>query len=169
MFILYLWKVLEDKHCWYHYDCDYDCDKKIMYNAPPLDKSRPILETKYYSRMVFFENLQYFLGQIILIKNWRLYASCSHKTEKWIEPFALRRSEKQWYSKPLFVQNSFGKMWIGFSLSCTQFLNKIWLTGPLFPTPTVFEMGFYANISWESRCNIEINVWGHFYNILLVF
>ena len=31
------------------------------------------------------------------------------------------------------------------------------------------EMGFYANISWESRCNIKINVWAHFYKILLVF
>ena len=31
------------------------------------------------------------------------------------------------------------------------------------------EMGFYADISWESRCNIEINVWAHFYKILLVF
>jgi hypothetical protein len=31
------------------------------------------------------------------------------------------------------------------------------------------EMGFYADISWESRRNIEINVWAHFYKILLVF
>ena len=31
------------------------------------------------------------------------------------------------------------------------------------------EMGFNADISWESRCNIEINVWAHFYKILLVF
>ena len=31
------------------------------------------------------------------------------------------------------------------------------------------EMGFYADISWESRCGIEINVWAHFYKILLVF
>ena len=30
-------------------------------------------------------------------------------------------------------------------------------------------MGFYADISWESRCGIEINVWPHFYKILLVF
>ena len=30
------------------------------------------------------------------------------------------------------------------------------------------EMGFYADISWKSRCNIEINVWVHFYKILLV-
>jgi hypothetical protein len=28
---------------------------------------------------------------------------------------------------------------------------------------------FYAEISWESRWNIEINVWPHFYKILLVF
>ena len=27
------------------------------------------------------------------------------------------------------------------------------------------EMGFYADISWESRWNIEINVWAHFYKI----
>ena len=25
------------------------------------------------------------------------------------------------------------------------------------------KMGFYVDISWESRCNIEINVWAHFY------
>ena len=31
------------------------------------------------------------------------------------------------------------------------------------------EMGVYVDISWESRCNIEINVWAHFYKILLVF
>ena len=30
-------------------------------------------------------------------------------------------------------------------------------------------MGFYTDIPWESRCNIEINVWAHFYKILLVF
>jgi hypothetical protein len=32
-----------------------------------------------------------------------------------------------------------------------------------------FEMGFYADINWESRCNIEINAGAHFYKILLVF
>ena len=38
------------------------------------------------------------------------------------------------------------------------------------PSPSLcVEMGFYANISWKSRCNIEINVWAHFYKILLVF
>ena len=26
-----------------------------------------------------------------------------------------------------------------------------------------------VDISWESRCNIEINVWAHFYKILLLF
>ena len=31
------------------------------------------------------------------------------------------------------------------------------------------EMGFYTDISWESRCNIEINVRACFYKILLVF
>ena len=34
---------------------------------------------------------------------------------------------------------------------------------------TVFCMGFYADISWESRCNIKTNIWAHFYKILLVF
>ena len=29
--------------------------------------------------------------------------------------------------------------------------------------------GFYVDISWESRCNVEINVWAHFCKILLVF
>ena len=30
-------------------------------------------------------------------------------------------------------------------------------------------MGFYTDISLESRCKIEIHVWAHFYKILLVF
>ena len=29
-------------------------------------------------------------------------------------------------------------------------------------------MGFYVDISWESSCNIEINVWAHFYKVVLV-
>ena len=28
------------------------------------------------------------------------------------------------------------------------------------------EVGFYADISWESKCNIEINVWGHFFKLV---
>ena len=35
--------------------------------------------------------------------------------------------------------------------------------------PLCVEMGVNADISWESRCSIEINVWAHFYKILLVF
>ena len=35
--------------------------------------------------------------------------------------------------------------------------------------PLCVEMGFYADISWESRCNTGINVWDSFYKILLVF
>ena len=35
--------------------------------------------------------------------------------------------------------------------------------------PLCVEMGFYGDVSWESRCNIEKNVWAHFYKILLVF
>ena len=31
------------------------------------------------------------------------------------------------------------------------------------------EMGFYVDIFWESKCNIEINAWAQFYKILLVF
>ena len=31
------------------------------------------------------------------------------------------------------------------------------------------EMGFYEDISWESKCNIEINVWAQFNKIVLVF
>ena len=34
---------------------------------------------------------------------------------------------------------------------------------------TVCWMGFYVDISWESRCSSEINVWINFYQILLVF
>ena len=37
------------------------------------------------------------------------------------------------------------------------------------PGALCVEMGFYADISWESRWNIEINVWAQFYKILLVF
>ena len=36
------------------------------------------------------------------------------------------------------------------------------------PSPSLcVEMGFYADISWESRCNIEINVWAQFFKTLL--
>ena len=31
------------------------------------------------------------------------------------------------------------------------------------------EMGFYTDISWESKCKIEINISADFYKILLVF
>ena len=31
------------------------------------------------------------------------------------------------------------------------------------------EIGFYADIFWESRYNIEIKIWAHSYKILLVF
>ena len=34
---------------------------------------------------------------------------------------------------------------------------------------TVFWMGFYVDISWESRCSSRINVWGHLCQILVVF
>ena len=38
------------------------------------------------------------------------------------------------------------------------------------PSPALcVEMGFYSDISWESRYNIEMNVWAHFYKIFLVF
>ena len=35
--------------------------------------------------------------------------------------------------------------------------------------PLCVEMGFYVDISWESRCNIEINVWAHFDINLVTF
>ena len=35
--------------------------------------------------------------------------------------------------------------------------------------PRSILVGFYADIFWESRCSIRINVWHHFYKILLVF
>ena len=31
------------------------------------------------------------------------------------------------------------------------------------------QMGFYADISWKSKCNFEINVWAQFYKILVIF
>ena len=39
----------------------------------------------------------------------------------------------------------------------------------IIPPPQCVEMGCYAGISWESKCNIEIDVCAHFYKILLVF
>ena len=40
--------------------------------------------------------------------------------------------------------------------------------GHLTPPPLCVEMGLYADIFWESRCNIEINVCAHFCKILVV-
>ena len=34
---------------------------------------------------------------------------------------------------------------------------------------TVFWMGFYADIFWESRCSSEIKIWGHLSQIFVVF
>ena len=34
--------------------------------------------------------------------------------------------------------------------------------------PLCVEMVFYVDISWDSRCNIEIKAWPHIYKILLV-
>lgn len=51
------------------------------------DKGRTILETKYYSREGLFREF------IILFDLIIPYASCSHKTEKWIESFVRRRRE----------------------------------------------------------------------------
>ena len=31
------------------------------------------------------------------------------------------------------------------------------------------EMGFYTDVSWELRCNIEINVWAHFFVLFLKY
>ena len=44
--------------------------------------------------------------------------------------------------------------------------------GPLnskAPSHCVLKWGFTWDIFWESRCNIEMNVWAHFLKILLVF
>ena len=43
MFIFYFCLKQQDKHCIRHYDCDYDCDKKIRYkygHLGPCRKSR---------------------------------------------------------------------------------------------------------------------------------
>ena len=37
------------------------------------------------------------------------------------------------------------------------------------PPPLCVVMGFYADISWESRCNIKINVLAHYHKILKLF
>ena len=37
------------------------------------------------------------------------------------------------------------------------------------PGSLCIEMGFYADISWGSRCSIGIDVGAHFYEVLLVF
>ena len=36
--------------------------------------------------------------------------------------------------------------------------------GKIALPPLCVEMGFYAEISWKSRINIEINVCAHFYD-----
>jgi hypothetical protein len=47
---------------------------------------------------------------------------------------------------------------------------QMWWALSAPPPPSLcVEMGFYEDISWESRCNIEINVWVYFYKLLLVF
>ena len=43
------------------------------------------------------------------------------------------------------------------------------LCPPAPPPSTVFWMGFYADISWESRCSSKIKVWGHLCQILVGF
>jgi hypothetical protein len=46
------------------------------------------------------------------------------------------------------------------------FINEKMALGPLHskaPLPLCVEMGFYGDILWESRFNIEINVGAHFY------
>ena len=40
MFIFYFCLKQQDKHCIRHYDCDYDCDKKIGYKYGPLDSKQ---------------------------------------------------------------------------------------------------------------------------------
>ena len=50
------------------------------------------------------------------------------------------------------------------------YLQNTWVRlAQVFLGPLCVEMGFYADISWESRCYIEINIWAHFYKILLLF
>ena len=51
----------------------------------------------------------------------------------------------------------------GMYLLMSNFLNDF------RPRALCIEMGFYVDIFWESRCNIEINVWAKFLKILLAF
>ena len=50
------------------------------------------------------------------------------------------------------------------------YLQNTWVRlAQVFLGPLCVEMGFYTDISWESRCYIEINIWAQFYKILLLF
>ena len=57
-----------------------------------------------------------------------------------------------------------------FTMYYTTGESELWGRGvERLPPPTVFWMGFYADISWESWCSSEIKVWVNFCQILVVF
>ena len=65
-----------------------------------------------------------------------------------------------------------GLAWLGsgaFSVTSNHQLNGLFQGCRNRKGGTVFWMGFYADISWESRCSSEINVWDHLCQILVVF
>ena len=87
----------------------------------------------------------------------------------WQDQFVIRELEKEVFKKGPFKKNM------------CLLRHNVWADGPICLTTgpweglktrgggTVFWMGFYADISWESRCSNEIKVWGHLCQILVVF
>ena len=74
----------------------------------------------------------------------------------------------------LVLTLTFMKMQI--TLHCTlkvrKFQNEIvlyFILPPPLPPPTACWNGILCGLSWESKCNIQINVWAQFYKILLDF
>ena len=71
---------------------------------------------------------------------------------------------------PVWVVRPFFCLMIGRSTVAGNYKYKCFCTNDWNkPKGTVFWMGFYADISWESRCCSEIKVWSHLCQIFVVF
>ena len=74
---------------------------------------------------------------------------------------------------PASIKSLYPTMWTISLVKVPYIYYVVTFCDPYFPTfkegALCVEMVFYGDISWESGCNIEINVWTHFYKILLVF
>ena len=89
--------------------------------------------------------------------NWRIrHDSCIHTTSKLVARLQTRTSGRS------------VKIWKKGGGQLVILLIGI-PSNSLPSPPTVLWMGFYADISWESRCCSEIKVWGHFCQIFVDF